>query len=144
MIGIAADGFEIVVLAADAQAFLRARGAHEGQTLLAEKNVFELNHPRVGEKQGRVFVRHEGRAADHGMALFCEIIQEGFANFTAGHHSSINLLLSNSLTDRKSLCCYSRGAVKRPPRGCAVLDSFKAAPAKRLARSRLARPASST
>ena len=53
------------------------------------------------------------------MALFCEIIQEGFANVTAGHHISINLLLSNILTDRKSLCCYSRGAAKRPLRGCA-------------------------
>jgi len=51
MIGIATDGFEIVVLAADAQAFLCARGAREGQTLLAEKDVFELNHPRVGESK---------------------------------------------------------------------------------------------
>ncbi len=34
MIGVAADSFKIVVLAANAQALLRACGAHEGQTLL--------------------------------------------------------------------------------------------------------------
>ena len=37
MVGIAADGFQVVVFAADAQTFLRAGGAHIGQTLLAEE-----------------------------------------------------------------------------------------------------------
>jgi len=34
-------------------------------------------------------------------------------------------LLSNSLTDRKSLCCYSRGAVKRPTARLRVFGFFQ-------------------
>jgi hypothetical protein len=49
MIRVAADGFEIIVLAADTETFLGACGAHIGQPLLAEENVFELHHSRIGE-----------------------------------------------------------------------------------------------
>ena len=69
VIGVAADVFEIVVLAADADALLRAGGARVGSALLAEKNVLELDHAGVGEQQRRVVVGHQRRAAHHGVAL---------------------------------------------------------------------------
>ncbi len=45
-----ADIFQVVVLAAGADAFLRGGGAVVVAFFQAEKNVLELVHPGVGEK----------------------------------------------------------------------------------------------
>ena len=52
-----ADVLEVVVLAAGAHAALRGRRAHVGPLLLAEEDVLELDHARVGEEQRRVVAR---------------------------------------------------------------------------------------
>ena len=57
------------MLAADAHAFLAARGARVVALFLAEEHVLELVHPGVGEQQGRVVLRHQRRAGDDAVAL---------------------------------------------------------------------------
>src|SRR5690606_30644975 len=47
-------GFEAVVLAADADTLLTARGAPVGALLAAREHVLELDHARIGEHQRRI------------------------------------------------------------------------------------------
>src|SRR5262245_46779491 len=72
VVGVPADRFQIVMLAANAQALLRAGSAHVGQAFLTEKNIFKLDHPCIGEKQGWIFVRYQGRAPHRGVAPLYE------------------------------------------------------------------------
>jgi hypothetical protein len=60
-----ADIFEIVVLAAGADALLGGGGAEVVALFLAEENFLELVHPGVGEEQGGVVCWQEGGAADN-------------------------------------------------------------------------------
>ena len=59
-----ADVLEVVVLAAGAHAALRGRRAHVRPLFLAEEDVLELDHARVGEEQRRIVAGHE-RARGH-------------------------------------------------------------------------------
>jgi hypothetical protein len=86
VISVPPDGFEIIVLAADAQTFLRARGAGVGKPLLTEKNVFELDHAGIGKKQRRVFLRDQRRTSHHRVTLFNKVIQERFAYVVSNDH----------------------------------------------------------
>lgn len=87
VIGVPAHRFQIIVLAADTQAFLRAGGANIRKPLSPEEHIFELDHAGVGKQQRRVLVRHERRAFHHRVALLDEIIQKRFANFVSGRHT---------------------------------------------------------
>ena len=63
------DVVEIVVLAADAHALLRRRGARVVALLAAEEHVLELVHPGVGEQQRRIVAGQQGTAGDHAVAV---------------------------------------------------------------------------
>ena len=79
-----ADVFEIVVLAAGADAFLAGGGAVVVALLEAEENVLELIHPGVGEEQ-RGIVRGDERGAAHdAVAALLEEAQKCFPRFVAG------------------------------------------------------------
>ena len=82
-----ADVFEVVVLAAGADAFLRGGGAVVVALLEAEEDVLELVHAGVGEEQRGIAVRDERGAAHDAVAVFFEEVQEGRADFVAGHVS---------------------------------------------------------
>ena len=69
MAGGVADVFQVVVLAAGADAFLRGGGAVVWAFVKAEEYVFKLVHTRVGKQQRRVVVRHERGRADDGVAF---------------------------------------------------------------------------
>ncbi len=56
-----ADIFEVIVLAAGANAFLRRGRAAIGTFLGAGEDVLELHHPGIGEKKRRVVARDERR-----------------------------------------------------------------------------------
>jgi hypothetical protein len=84
MPGRVADVLEVVVLAAGPHATLRRDRAVIAALVHAEKDVLELHHARIGEKQGRVVARHEGRTRDHFVAALGEEVQEGLAQLIAG------------------------------------------------------------
>src|SRR6185437_7778446 len=77
------DVFEIVVLAAGANAFLAACGAPIIPLLEAEEHVLELIHAGVGEEERRIVRWHERRATNRLMAAFFEKFQECAANLVA-------------------------------------------------------------
>ena len=58
VIGVHPHLFEVVVLAAHAQAFLGVRHAGRLRRAVAEKDVFERVHARIGEHQGGVILEH--------------------------------------------------------------------------------------
>ena len=76
-----ADVLEIVVFAAGAHTFLRGRGAAVVTALEAEKNIFELVHPRIGKQQGRVVRRHQRGGVNTTVPLRLKKAQEGFPDF---------------------------------------------------------------
>ena len=84
-----ADVVEVVVLAADAHALLRRRGARVVPLLLAEEDVLELVHPGVGEQQGRVVARNERGAGHRTVTGRFEEVEEPTADFTRTHSRSL-------------------------------------------------------
>ena len=81
-----ADIVQIVVLAAGADAFLRADSAGVWTLFLAGEDVLELHHPGIGEHQGGIVARHQRRAFDDLVATTVEIIEEGGADVVAAGH----------------------------------------------------------
>ncbi len=75
-----ADVFQVVVLAAGAQAGLHRCRAHVRALVGAEEHILELHHARVGEHQGRVVARHERARRHHGVPLRREEVQEALAD----------------------------------------------------------------
>ena len=84
-----ADVFEVVVLAAGADALLRGGGAGVVALLGAEEDVLELVHAGVGEEQRGVVVRDQRGGVHAAMASACGRLftfkkpQELFTNLTA-------------------------------------------------------------
>ncbi len=85
-----ADVFEVVVLAAGADAFLRRRCACVVALFEAKENVLELVHSGVGEEQCGVVCRDERRAAHDAMAAVGEKFQERAADFVAAQQSALS------------------------------------------------------
>jgi hypothetical protein len=81
------DVFEVVVLAAGADAFLASGGCLVVALLKPEENVFELIHASIGKEQrGVVRGDERGAAYDLVIALLKES-QECFADFVASQVS---------------------------------------------------------
>src|SRR5713226_4337921 len=109
------------MFAADAQTLLRADSARVRKPLLAKKNIFELDHSRIGKKQRRVLVRNQRRAFNDGVASFSKEVQKGFANFVSGH-LSFNRLLRKSVADQKLFGRCILAAARKPQRGEGFLE----------------------
>ena len=75
---------QVVVLAAGAQAALDVGRAHVAALLRAQEHVLELDHPRVGEQQGRVVGRYERRGRHDLVALAAEEFEEIAADARGG------------------------------------------------------------
>ena len=84
--GSVADIIEVVMLAAGADRFLRGGGAGVGPLFLAGEDVLELDHAGVGEHQGRVVARDQGRAFHDGVTVALEIVEEGGADVVGTGH----------------------------------------------------------
>jgi hypothetical protein len=85
-VGGVADVFQIVVLAAGADAFLRRGGAAVGPLFEAGEDVLELHHAGVGEQQGRVVARHQ-RARRHDLvAVLRKIVEKRGADVVGRLH----------------------------------------------------------
>jgi len=108
--GVVAGGvthiLQIVVLAAGAHTALGTGGATVGALLAPEKNLFELDHARIGEQQGRVVEGHQWTARHHLVAVAGEIVQEGLANISATLHF---LNLKSSVGQGKVCVCGGVG-----------------------------------
>src|SRR5262245_12885133 len=76
----AAHVLEVVVLARDAHALLRARGARVGARLLAEEDALEGDHRGVRDEESRIARGHERGARNHPVAARLEEAQEGLAD----------------------------------------------------------------
>ena len=79
------DVFQVVVLAAGADALLAADSAGIGALFLPQEAILELVHPRVGEQQGGVVAWDQGAGGYTGVALLFEEAEEGFTDFCAFH-----------------------------------------------------------
>ncbi len=82
-----ADVFEIVVLAAGADAFLRGGGAGVVAGFETLEDLLELVHAGVGEEQGGVVGRQEGAAADDAVPAGVEEVEKALTDVVAGHRS---------------------------------------------------------
>ena len=86
VVGVVAHLFEVVVLTAHTQTFLRVGHAAALGFDVAENDVLELIHTGIGEHQrGIVLDHHRGGGNDEVTVLFEEAF-EGFAYFVCCHH----------------------------------------------------------
>ena len=81
-----ADVFQVVVLAAGADALLSRGGAAVGTLVEAQEDILELVHARVGEQERGIVMRHHRAGRDNGMALGLEELQVLLAYFGGLHH----------------------------------------------------------
>src|ERR1043166_1356518 len=80
------DIFQVVVLAAGAYTLLGRGRSHIVSFLQAQKNILELVHPRIGEEESRIAMRHQRRTTHPAMSLGLKELQKPLADFVAGHH----------------------------------------------------------
>ena len=81
-----ANVFQIVMLAARADAFLRRGGLVVVAFFQAEEDVLELVHARVGEQQRGIVLRDERRGMHLAVPLLDKVVQKPAANFRACQH----------------------------------------------------------
>jgi hypothetical protein len=87
MIGVFADFFEVVVFAADPQAFLTVDHPAILRGDQSEEYILELVHPGVGEKQGLIANGDYRRAGDKLVVLAFEKIYKAVSYFFCGKHN---------------------------------------------------------
>ena len=85
VIGISPHLLEVVMLPADADAFLRIDGAGVGSLPGCEEDILELIHAGVREEKGGVVVRNDGGALDNSVPAFFEEFQEACPYFGGVH-----------------------------------------------------------
>ena len=113
-----ADIFEVVVLAAGANAFLAGGGAVVVALLEAEEDVLELVHAGVGEKQSGIVGGDERRTAHDFVAALFEEAQKHLARFVAGEEvGHMSLSLSQPLSQRLAKEARRHGDSGREKRG---------------------------
>jgi hypothetical protein len=78
-----ANVFEVVVLAAGADALLRRGGARIVALLKTEEHILELVHPGVGEEQRGIIRRDKRRAAHDAVPALGEEFEEHRSNLVA-------------------------------------------------------------
>ena len=83
-----ADIVEVVVLAARADAFLRAAGRRIRPGLEPGEDVLERHHAGVDEHQRRVVLRNERRRLHPRVSVLLEIVEEGAADVVRRGHGS--------------------------------------------------------
>ena len=83
----AADLVEVVVLARDAHALLDGDRPAVFALFLLQEDALELVHAGVGEQQGGVLGRHQGRGEDALVPLLLEELVEGAADIGVGGSS---------------------------------------------------------
>src|SRR6516162_9941063 len=111
VVTVAADGFEIVMLAGDTQAFLTIDHPLGSRRAETQEVVLELDHPGVSEEQRRVASRDErGRRYDSVSAL-PEEIEERTSDTSRGPIHE--LILTQPTPPAQRSAATRRGALRR-------------------------------
>ena len=74
VVGVSPHSLQVVVLATDAQALLRAGGTYIRELFYAEKDIFELHHPGIGKEKSRIFFWDQRRAFYDGVAELRKVV----------------------------------------------------------------------
>ena len=85
MVGVMSHLFEVVVLAAHAEAFLRIRSTVVSGLCITQEYILELVHAGIGEHEGRIVLHYHRSRGDYGVPLGGEIIQESLPDFFGSH-----------------------------------------------------------
>jgi len=85
VVGVDADLFEVVVLARHAEAALRVGHARVLRPDLAQKNLLERVHARIGEHQRGVVLHDHRRGRNDLVRLAGKKGQKGRAYLSSGH-----------------------------------------------------------
>src|SRR5579863_6803002 len=80
VVAVAADRFEVVMLAGNSEALLAIDHALRGWRAYAEEIILELDHSGVSEEQRRIALGNQRRRGDDGMAALGEEVQERLSN----------------------------------------------------------------
>src|SRR5208283_5520592 len=132
VIAVAADRFEVVVLAGDTQAFLAVGDPLVGGRPDTQKVVLEGDHPRVGKEQGRVALGNQRGGGDDTVSALLEEIEERLPD-TIGGPIHTRLILTqlrpaaHSLRYGSSFCrdrCVQGAARRRAATGQCAAFSF--------------------
>jgi hypothetical protein len=73
------------VFSPGAHAFLYRDGSLGIPGFITEKNIFELDHTRIGEKKSRIVSWYQGTTRHQIVIAFMKIIQKFISEFVAGH-----------------------------------------------------------
>ena len=105
MIVVVAYFFEVVVFAADAEAFLAVDRATARWCAKAEEYVLELVHPRVGEKQGLITDGNNGRTGNKLVVFTFEEVNKAGSYLFCGqcHIFSVKLCCRIVFSDNNAL-----------------------------------------
>jgi hypothetical protein len=87
--GRVSDVLQVVVLASRTHALLSGDGAPVCTGLLAGKDVLELHHAGVGEKQGGIVPRDQRRRRHDLVIVTGEIVQKSCTNLVGGRHPGL-------------------------------------------------------
>jgi hypothetical protein len=82
------DIFQVVMLAAGADALLRTGGAAVVALFHAQEDVLELVHTGVGEQQRRIVGGHQRRTAHDAMAASGKEVEKALSDFVTCHGDS--------------------------------------------------------
>ena len=85
VVSVMAYFFQIIVFAADTEAFLRIGATFACGGTVAQDDVFELVHARIGKHQRRVVFDDHRRRRDNKMPLRLEELDERVADFVCSH-----------------------------------------------------------
>jgi hypothetical protein len=88
------------MLAAHTQTLLGGCGPGVVPLLLPLKNLLELDHTRVGKKQGRVVPGDERGTWLTRMTFIFEIFEKFLADLCSGYHNGFSLMILKFLTSR--------------------------------------------
>jgi hypothetical protein len=86
VVGIHTHFFQVVVLSAYPEAFLRIGNTGVWGRFGSQKIVFELIHTRVSKHQGRIILYHNGGAWYYLVAFRGKKIEKSLSNGCSGHH----------------------------------------------------------
>ena len=81
--------FQVIMLSANAQAFLRVRDSFIFCRVVTQNNIFELVHPRISKHQCRVIFNYHWSRGHYLMAFALEETLERVSDFICSQHTSV-------------------------------------------------------